>query len=105
MLDIVSGFIQEANGDSDKLAQLIMQYVEDTNRDSRFRYEYTFLHFIDTIEIEKLDELGRVGWDIVQILSDRYSTSDWRGNTKEHINYTIIMKRQYYYDQPESQDE
>lgn len=104
MLDIVSGFIQEANGDSDKLAQLIMQYVEDTNRDSRFRYEYTFLHFNNTIEIEKLDELGRVGWDIVQILSNR-TTTNYKFHTAEHVDYTVIMKRQYYYDQPEAEDE
>lgn len=105
MLDIVSGFIQEANGDSEKLAQLILQYTEDANRDSRFRYEYTALDFCDTIEIEKLDELGQVGWDIVQILSNRQSAVSRKVYLDTVTIYTVIMKRQYQYNLPESQDE
>jgi hypothetical protein len=105
MLDIVSGFIQEANGDGDKLAELILQYAEDANRDSRFRYEYTALEFCDVIEIEKLDELGQVGWDIVQILSNRRSAVSRKVYIEDVIMYTVIMKRQYQYNLPESQDE
>jgi hypothetical protein len=105
MLDVVSRFVQEANGDSEKLAELILQYAEAANRDSRFRYEYTALEFCDVIEIEKLDELGQVGWDIVQILSNRRSAVSRKVYLEDVIMYTVIMKRQYHYDQPESQDE